>query len=134
MDKKDIRWKQRYQNFEKAINNLKEAVQIDNPSEVERAGVIQFYEIAFELAWKTIKDYLNESGYDVKTPRDSIKQAFQIDIIENGHAWIDMLEKRNELTHTYDEEMAELALTKISNEYMPHLLQVFEVLKNKLSS
>ncbi|WP_342774217.1 nucleotidyltransferase substrate binding protein [Aquibacillus sediminis] len=54
-------------------------------TELERAGIIQFFETTFELAWKVLKDYLEAEGYVAKSPRDSIKQAFQAEIIEDGH-------------------------------------------------
>jgi len=128
----DVRWHQRLTNFGKATLNLKKAVEIKEPTEVERAGIIQFFEIAFELAWKSLKDYLNEEGYDIQSPRDSIKQGFENNIITDGHTWLEMLEKRNLLTHTYDEETADFALKKIVDEFTPHLFQLYQWFKNHL--
>lgn len=54
-----------------------------------------------------MKDYLESQGYDVKSPRETVKQSFQIGLIDNGHIWIDALSNRNLTTHTYDEELAE---------------------------
>ena len=76
MNNKDIRWKQRFQNFEKALMHLKEAVEKKNLSDLEKAGTIQIYEFTFELAWKTVKDYLEEKEVVVKFPRDAIKEGF----------------------------------------------------------
>jgi nucleotidyltransferase substrate binding protein (TIGR01987 family) len=73
----DIRWIQRFSNFERAFLLLKEALKIEHPSIVERAGLIQFFEMAFELSWKLLKDYEETEGFIVKTPREAIKQAFQ---------------------------------------------------------
>ena len=64
---KDIRWKQRFQNYEKAYLLLERNLNIAEPSEVERAGIIQFFEMAFELAWKLMKDYLEEEGLIIST-------------------------------------------------------------------
>jgi len=74
---KEIRWKQRFVNFDKAFQALERTVAIENPSEAERGGLIQFFEMAFELSWKTLKDYLEAGGFQVKSPRDVLKQAFQ---------------------------------------------------------
>ncbi|WP_200086690.1 HI0074 family nucleotidyltransferase substrate-binding subunit [Salicibibacter cibi] len=62
---------------------------------MERAGLIQLFEVTFELAWKVFKDYLEAEGYIMKSPRQTIKQAFQMGIIEDGHTWIDALSDRN---------------------------------------
>ncbi len=105
MKNKDIRWIQRFQNFEKAFLLLQETVQIKSPSVTERAGLIQFFEMTFELAWKLLKDYEEEEGFVIKSPRDAIKQAFQTNIINEGHTWIDALEDRNLTSHTYHEKI-----------------------------
>ncbi|MBN1627239.1 MAG: nucleotidyltransferase substrate binding protein [Deltaproteobacteria bacterium] len=124
-EKKDIRWKQRFQNFEKAFLLLERTLGIKNPSEAEKGGLIQFYEMSFELAWKLMKDYLDELGFTVNSPREAIKQAFQSGIIENGQEWIDALEDRNLTTHTYDEGTAEKVVSTIRTSYFPMLRQVY---------
>ena len=69
MENSDIRWKQRFQNFEKAIGFLAEALKIEHPDLLQKAGIIQFFEMSYELAWNTLKDYLEEQGFtDVKSP------------------------------------------------------------------
>jgi nucleotidyltransferase substrate binding protein (TIGR01987 family) len=72
----DIRWKQRFQNYEKAYLLLERALEIVEPSDIERAGLIHFFEMAFELSWKLMKDYLEQEGFTVTSPRETIKQAF----------------------------------------------------------
>lgn len=120
----DIRWKQRFHNFEKAFKNLEEALAKTELSKLEKAGVIQIYQFTFELAWKTTKDYLEEKGISVKFPRDTIKEAFKYEIIEDGELWLDMLQKRNFMAHTYDEALAELAYSLIADQYYAALRQV----------
>lgn len=131
MSNMDIRWKQRFQNFEKAISSLNDAVAKEDLSELEKAGVIQIYEFTFELAWKTIKDYLAEKDVEVKFPRDTIKEAFQYEIIGNGEIWMDMLQKRNLMSHTYNEKTAELAYALIVNKYFDELYLVYKKLKQE---
>jgi nucleotidyltransferase substrate binding protein (TIGR01987 family) len=125
MDTKDIRWKQRYGNFKKAYTHLRDAIEKKGLSELEKAGVIQIYEFTFELGWKTLKDFLEEKNVIVKFPRDTIKEAFQYEMIDDGDVWMDMLEKRNLMSHTYDETTAELAFNLISNTYFKAIEQVF---------
>ena len=83
----DTRWIQRFNNLNKAIVSLSVSLLEDTSNNITlRAGVIQFFEMTFELAWKTLKDYLNEIGYDeVNSPRSAIKKAFEIGIIDDGH-------------------------------------------------
>jgi nucleotidyltransferase substrate binding protein (TIGR01987 family) len=132
MDNKEVRWKQRFQNFEQAISNLVEAVNKKNLSDLEKAGVIKFYEFTFELAWKTVKDYLEEKDVTVKFPRDTIKEGFLYEIINDGDIWLDMLEKRNLMSHTYSKANAELAYSLIVDEYFKELYDVYIKLKKEI--
>lgn len=119
----DIRWKQRFENYNKAFNQLTEFVEKEELNKFEVQGLIQCFEYTFELAWKTMKDYLEESGYEVKSPRETIQLALSSGLIEDGHSWIDALNKRNLMAHTYDETTAEEAKFLIMTQY-------FSVLKN----
>ena len=129
---KVIRWKQRFENFEKSFLLLREYVQIKSPSKIERAGGIQFFEMSFELAWKTLKDYLESEGFEPKSPKATLKQAFQSDLIEDGHIWMDALDDRNLTVHTYDEETAEEIEFKIKNEYYIVLEKLYNKLKEEI--
>jgi nucleotidyltransferase substrate binding protein (TIGR01987 family) len=129
---KVIRWKQRFENFEKSFLLLKEFTQIKTPSKIERAGGIQFFEMSFELAWKVLKDYLESEGFEPKSPKATLKQAFQSNLIEDGHIWMDALDDRNLTVHTYDEETAEEIEFKIKNEYFFILDKLYKKLKEEL--
>jgi nucleotidyltransferase substrate binding protein (TIGR01987 family) len=118
----DIRWKQRFQNFEKAFTLLHEALE-KGPSMLsllEKEGVIQRFEYSFELAWKTVKDFLEADGLLITpvTPRQVLKDAFVAKIIVDGQAWIDMLDHRNLLSHTYDSSVFEEAVDAIAARYL----------------
>jgi nucleotidyltransferase substrate binding protein (TIGR01987 family) len=127
----DVRWKQRLQNFERAFNLLERTLQIDGPSEAERGGLIQFYEMAFELAWRLMKDYLSEEGYTLNSPREAVKQAFQSGVIAEGHRWIEALDDRNLTSHTYDENTAQKVVTAIRTAYFPILREFYATMKKK---
>ena len=129
---KDIRWKQRFENFNKAYQLLAKYTKLPINTELERAGIIQFFEMAFELAWKVLKDYLEAEGYLVKSPRETIKQALQMGLIENGHVWIAALSNRNLTTHTYDEELAIKMTDEIIRMYMPELEKMYDRLSKEL--
>ncbi|ABR46964.1 nucleotidyltransferase substrate binding protein, HI0074 family [Alkaliphilus metalliredigens QYMF] len=114
---KDIRWKQRFSNFKKATEQLTEFIEKEELNKFEVQGLIQCFEYTFELGWKTMKDYLEREGFILKTPRNTIQTAFQSELITDGHTWIDALEKRNLMAHTYDEEKAAEAEMLIKERY-----------------
>ena len=122
MSDKDIRWRQRQQNFDRTVALLEEALAIPDPDIVQRAGIIQFFEMAFELAWKMLKDYLEEQGFsDFNSPRAVLKKAFEVELIANGHDWLQILRDRNLMSHTYDEAKATAVTTLIRETYYPLL-------------
>jgi nucleotidyltransferase substrate binding protein (TIGR01987 family) len=128
----DIRWKQRYENFKKAIGQLTEFVTKPELNKFEKQGLIQCFEYTFELAWKTAKDYLEEQGFMAKSPRETIQTAFQTQLIPDGHVWIDALDKRNLMSHTYDEAKADEAELLIRTKYHTMLKELFDQLTDKL--
>lgn len=133
MENKDTRWEQRFQNFSKALDYLEMALQIENPDIIQKAGTIQFFEMSFELAWNTVKDFLEEQGFsEVKSPRSALKKAFEVGIIEDGHSWMDLLIDRNLTSHTYDEEKATVVENLIKQKYFPLLKQLHNNFKQKL--
>jgi nucleotidyltransferase substrate binding protein (TIGR01987 family) len=133
----DLRWQQRFQNFERAFLLLKEAMEspLETLSDLEKEGVIQRFEYTFELAWKTLKDYIEYMGIKLEqiAPRQVIKEAFTAHIIEDGQIWIDMLEHRNLLSHTYDRETFLKTVQAISDSYYSVLEQFYHQMKERLS-
>ena len=118
----DIRWKQRFQNFDRAVVLLREPIERDlaTLSNLEKEGTIQRFEFAVELGWKTLKDYLEHEGKVIEpvTPRNVIKEGFAARILREGQVWIDMLDHRNLLSHTYDEAVFDEAVLAIRDRYL----------------
>ena len=132
-DSKTIRWKQRFNNFSKAFHQLEKGInQFEKLDDLAKEGLVQRFEYTFELSWKTLKDYLESEGLTVKFPREVIKTAYQNDLIDNGDIWMEMLEQRNLMTHTYDEEIFNKVLDKIINEYYIEVNKLFNKLNTKL--
>jgi nucleotidyltransferase substrate binding protein (TIGR01987 family) len=130
---KEVRWRQRFENFDKAYRQLHSAVSdFENLNLLEKEGLIQRFEYTFELAWKTLKDYLESKEVDAKFPRDVIKASFHYEFIREGEVWMDMLENRNLLFHTYNEVKFNLAINKIKEEYYAAIAQVHSFLGEKL--
>ena len=132
----EMRWRQRLENFGKALAQLDAACALTNYSDLERAGLVQMFEFSFELMWKVLKDLLFYEGFDVKTPREAIRQAFAVEYLEeaDAEALLNGLEKRNLLTHTYEEEIALEAEKLIKDRYAPALRRVYERLERKRTS
>ena len=119
----DNRWRQRFENFSKAYPLLVRASVIEQPSEIEKMGLIQAFEIVFELAWKVLQDYLNAQGYQTVGPRQAIKQAYQDALISEGHLWLEALMDRNQTAHIYDENKINTVVQHIKVSYLSFLQQ-----------
>jgi len=130
----DIRWKQRFQNYKKALVTLKNAVELAaerNLTDLEKQGMIQGFEFTFELAWNVMKDYLEEQGITgIIGSKNAIRHAFNKGLIEDGEVWMDMVKDRNLASHVYDEETAEGLFAAIKNIYYSE----FNKLEGKINS
>lgn len=122
----------KYDNFSKALKNLKECLKVEEPySVVEQTGIVGLFQICFEQSWKLMKEVLENHGrFAVRTcsPREIIKIAYQCDMIKNQKAWLEILESRNILAHTYSDEQSLNVIKSIKSDY----ISVFEELKNEL--
>jgi nucleotidyltransferase substrate binding protein (TIGR01987 family) len=127
----DIRWKQRYSNYQKALSQLQKFVDKGELSELEELGLIKAFEYTHELAWNTLKDFLEFQGQSgIYGSRDAIQKAFQLNLIEDGEGWMDMLKSRNRTSHTYNQETAREISQAVITQYFP----LFQKLNNKLKS
>ncbi|MDO9226319.1 MAG: nucleotidyltransferase substrate binding protein [Pseudomonadota bacterium] len=106
----DIRWKQRFNNYTKAFNELSDEVALRESrklSRLEEKGLIQSFEMAHELAWNVLKDYLEEvAGTKLLGSKDTTREAFKRGLIDDGEIWMDMIKSRNLTSHVYDEVIA----------------------------
>lgn len=132
----DVRWKQRFQNFSRAwilLRSVFEDRKIGTLSPLEREGLIQRFEYAYELAWKTMKDYLEASGITINpvTPRTAIKAAFAAQVIEDGQVWVDMMLHRNLLSHSYDGTKFQEVLDALENRYLAAFDEVYHYFLEK---
>ncbi len=136
----NILWKQRFNNFEKAFNLLKsvfEEREINELSLLEQEGVIQRFKYTYELAWKTLKDYLEYNGslnnIDI-SPRNIFKEAYSAKIIKSQDDFIDMMLSRNLLSHTYDFVKFKEIIKRIENNYLKILNELYNFFLERINN
>ncbi len=130
----DIRWIQRFDNFCKALAQMTRFMDKDELNELEEQGLIQSFEYNHELAWKTLKDFLEAKGlsqlYGSKdVSREAFKQGLLGDSEQDGLLWLDMIEKRNLTSHTYNEKTAKEIVQAIKNDYFQRFVALRERLQ-----
>ncbi len=119
----DIRWKQRFENFQRALKQLSLAMDLkaQRPlSDLEQQGLIQGFEFTHELAWNVLKDYLEMEGIQgLIGSRSTAREAFKRGLVVDGAVWMDMIEKRNLSSHTYNQTVALTIVEAIAERYYP---------------
>lgn len=123
MNDPDIRWQQRFANYQKALLQLQNAVELSNQralSSLEKQGVIQAFEFTHELAWNLLKDFLQDQGnQNIRGSKDATREAFKVELIQDGEQWMAMIQSRNISSHTYNEHTAEQLVNAIIHDYYP---------------
>lgn len=124
----DVRWKQRFDNFQRALHQLRLAIQLKEQrplSDLEQQGLIQGFEFTHELAWNVLKDYLEMEGIQgLVGSRSTAREAFKRGLVRDGEVWMDMIEKRNLSSHTYNQAIAETLAVAIVERYYPAFLEL----------
>ncbi len=118
----DIRWQQRFINYQRALQQLADAVALSKTralSRLEQQGLIQAFEFTQELACQVMKDYFEFQGNpSITGSRDAFREAFRIGLVEDGEGWMDTLKSRNRSSHTYDENTANELAALIADRYL----------------
>ena len=121
----DLRWRQRFDNFERALQVLERGVDLARQrplSELEQQGLIQAFEFSHELAWNLLKDDLHDQGIaGIIGSRDATRLAFQNGLILDGEGWMAMIKARNQSSHTYNLEQAKAIARDVVDRYLPLL-------------
>lgn len=137
----DIRWKQRFANYKKALRKLHLAIEIIKASagtdvdndidDLQQEGLIQRFEYTHQLAWNVMKDYAQYQGsVDIGGSRDAIRTALQMGLIENGADWMSTIESRNITSHAYDEDKVD----QISDLIIYTYLSLFDAFEQKMEA
>ncbi|MBC7913258.1 MAG: nucleotidyltransferase substrate binding protein [Pyrinomonadaceae bacterium] len=131
MEDKDIRWVQRFSNYKKALLQLRKFIDKDELNELEEQGLIQSFEYNYELAWNTLKDFLNDKGAkNIFGPTDAIREGFKADLIFDGEGWMEMHKDRNRSSHSYNEEIADQIVEAIRFRYYDLFLELEDKFNN----
>ena len=136
LEKPDVRWKQRFQNYSKALQQLKKFIDKGaGLNELEEQGMIQAFEYTFELAWNLIKDFYEYQGSgNIQGSRDAFRLAFNRGLISKGDSWMKMIESRTMTSHTYNEETADAIAKAVLEEYYSLFTDLFQTMEEQLRS
>ena len=128
----DIRWKQRFSSYVKALGQLQKFIEKGELNELEDQGLIQAFEYTFELSWNLLKDYLQyEQAVEIiHGSRDTFRIAFQRNLLEDGSVWMEMVESRIQSSHTYQESIVLEIKQKVIHKYFHCFLK----LKSKINN
>ena len=121
------------QNFEAAFNKLDEYLSLPILNDRDRSGIIKAFEFTFELAWKTFQKIAVDEGLEAGSLKSSLKQAFKLNIITNKNEsiWLQMLEDRNLMSHTYRDKLSKVVVERIQDKYKDSIQSILEELKSK---
>lgn len=126
MTEPDVRWQQRFANYKRALRQLQSAVELSQQrplTRLEQQGIIQVFEFTHELAWNLLKDYLQDQGnQNIRGSKDATREAFKVQLITDGEAWMAMIQSRNISSHTYDERTADQLTAAIIDRYFAQFM------------
>lgn len=126
MSNLDVRWIQRFSNFERAYIRLEEAMNMSSLNELERNGLVQRFEFTLEIGWKVMKDFLEDQGFDfIASPKETFRQAQNAQYIDYAQELIDGLEIRNVLSHDYSGDKFQASEDKLRERVFPALKKLY---------
>lgn len=129
MSNLDVRWQQRFSNYRRALEQLEGFFEPPTLNEREQQGLIKAFEYTFELAWNTLRDLLRSQGNaDLLGSRDTLREAFRVNLISDGEAWMLMIQDCNLTSHTYNRATALDIEAHIRGAY----LSCFQALRTRL--
>ena len=125
----DVRWKQRFDSYKRALSQFTKFMDKGELNDLEEQGLIQAFEYTHESAWKLLKEFLSDRGtQNMYGSKDVTRVAFSLGLIEDGDIWMDMIRDRNRTSHTYNRETAKEIAHSITNRYF----RLFVALRTKM--
>jgi nucleotidyltransferase substrate binding protein (TIGR01987 family) len=125
----------KFDNFKNALGKLKEGVlKFDNANDLLRDGLIQRFEFAFELAWKTLQACFEDEGLmGLNSPKTVLREAFSAGLIKDDELWLAMLNDRNSTSHIYNEKLAIEICDHIQSKYILALEHLIAEINNRIT-
>lgn len=132
MSDPDIRWRQRFDSYKRAMAQLTKFIDKKDLNELEEHGLIQAFEYTHELAWKLLKAFLKDQNPQetIYGSKDATRKAFNLELIKDGDTWMDMIKDRNRTSHTYNQHIAKEIATSIRQKYFT----LFIALRTKMQA
>jgi len=129
---KDMIWKDHFYTLGNAISRLRDVLEHPQIDELDflRDATIQRFEFTIELFWKVLKKILSYEKLESTTPRDTLSQAYQYQLISDENIWLSMLDDRNNTSHAYKEKESKMIFEHIKG-YLPVFEKTYQVLKKK---
>lgn len=130
----NTRFKQRFAFFQRAFLNLNDVKEQENQafSNLEKEGIIQRFEVLIELCWKILKDFLENEGFMVKCPKESVRKAFEYGLLKDCEKWLEALDMRNIISHTYTQSALDENVRYILGTFYPIVQDLYHTLEVRL--
>ncbi|NLY89146.1 MAG: DUF86 domain-containing protein [Firmicutes bacterium] len=129
----EFRWKQRFENFSKAYHTLCRILKRHKElpeDEIIKMALVQAFEFTYELAWNVMKDYLESEGFtEVKSPKQTMRTAFQVGLINNAEKWMETIQKRNLASHAYEQTILDETVQFIRDDFYLLVTKLYEDMK-----
>lgn len=114
-----------YEDLTKALVRLKEASLLPSDNLINQDATIQRFEFTFELCWKIMQTIVNENKKNVYGPKNVIREAAQLELINDPTMWFEFLKKRNLTVHTYEEKIAQ-EVYQTAKKFVPYVEELLK--------
>lgn len=121
-----------FEKFLKALKKLNEGIK-KAKDQLDNDGVIQRFEFTFELTWKTLRLYLLAEGINTNSPKEALKSAYRLGLLEDEDIFLDMLTDRNQAAHIYSEDFSKKTISRIKKNYLNAFQKLSKELKKRLT-
>lgn len=131
------KFENKYENFSRAVKRLNEAnvaYKKNSDDELYQDALIKRFEFTFELAWKTLREYMTDQGYrlEILSPKGVFAFAYQEGILQGEQIWLDMLEARNLTAHDYGRQLSQEIAEKISLRFCKELTALYSYFSKQI--